>query len=104
MSRRIAPKLMSSILCKKERGDLQAFRIQVKEDCTEDSLHAISISKDTHRPSSSLNLSESSFNEIGGTNLLPQGFLALLNLFGIQPLFLLRRKFYLIETEQIVDL
>ena len=94
---------MSTILCKKKRGNLLAFRIQIKEDCIEDALHAASVAKDTHGSGSSFNLLKSSFNEVGGTNLFPQGLLSFLNLFSIQSSFLLRRKFYLIEGEQIVD-
>ena len=38
--------VLSSSLCKKERGDLLAFRIQVKEKRKENSFHTISINKD----------------------------------------------------------
>jgi hypothetical protein len=62
---------MSSFLCKKERGDLLALRIQVKENSIENSFHTVSITKDTHRPGPSLDFPERSFNKIGSADLPP---------------------------------
>ena len=104
MSRRKNHRLLSSPLCKKERGDLLAFRIVVKEYRIENPFRTVSVHKDTHGSGSSLNLLKRSFNEIGSTNLLPQGLLGFLKLLGLHPPFLLRRKFHLIEREQIVNL
>jgi hypothetical protein len=42
------------------------------EDGIEDSLHAGSIGEDTHGPSSSSQLSETPFDEVSGTYLLPE--------------------------------
>jgi hypothetical protein len=62
---------MSSILCKKQRGDLLAFRIQVKENSIENPFHATSVTKDTHGSGSSLHFPQSSLYEIRGTKLPP---------------------------------
>ena len=66
---------MSSILCKKQRGDLLAFRIQVKEDSIENPFHTVSVTKDTHGPGPSLYFPKRSFNKIGGADLPPQGLI-----------------------------
>src|SRR4030065_2501832 len=95
---------MSSILCKKERGDLLAFRIQVKENSIENPFHTTSVSKDTHGSGPSLYFPKGSFYKIGSTNFAPQDHLGFLKLTGIQPLSLLGRKFHLIKREQIIDL
>ncbi len=95
---------MSSILCKKQRGDLLAFRIQVKENSIENPFHTVSVSKDTHGSSPSLYFPKCSFYKIGGTDLPPQDHLSFLKLPGIQPLSFLSRKFHLIKREQILDL
>jgi hypothetical protein len=95
---------MSTILCKKERGYLLAFRIQVKENSIENPFHTVSVTKDTHGSSPSLHFPKRSFDKIGGTDLPPQGHLGFLKLPGIQPLSFLSRKFHLIKREQIVDL
>ena len=96
--------LMSSILCKKQRGDLLAFRIQVVEDSIENPFHTVSVTKDTHGSGPSLNLPKCSLYKIGGADLPPKGHLGLLKPLGIQTLSLLCRKFHLIKREQIVDL
>jgi len=44
-------RFMSTILCKKERGYLLAFRIQVKENSIENPFHTLFITKDTHESS-----------------------------------------------------
>ncbi len=95
---------MSSSLCKKERGDLLALRIVMKEDGIENPLHTVSVSKDTHRSGSSLDFSKRSLYKIGGANLPPQGHLGFLNLLGIQSLLLFRRKLHLIKGKQILNL
>jgi len=95
---------MSSILCKKQRGDLSALRIQVKKNSIEYPFHTVSVSKDPHGSSPSLYFPKRSFYKIGGADLPPQGHLGLLKLLGIQTLSLLSRKFHLIKREQILDL
>ena len=104
MSNPKEPQQLSSSVCKKERGDLFAFRIVVIEYRIENSFHTTSVTKDPHRPRSSLYLPKRSFYKIGGADLPPQGLLGFLKLLGIQPLSLLCRKFHLIKREQIVDL
>ena len=59
---------MSSFLCKKERGYLLAFRIQVKENGIEDLFHTISINKDPHRSCPSSDFTKCSFNRISRPN------------------------------------
>jgi hypothetical protein len=54
--------VMSSILCKKQRGNLLAFRIQVKEDSIENPFHTISVTKDPHGSGPSLYFPKSSFD------------------------------------------
>ena len=71
MSRRKIHKAMSSILCKKQRGDFLAFRIQVKENSIENPFHTTSITKDTHGSGPSLYFPKSSFYKIGGADLPP---------------------------------
>jgi hypothetical protein len=90
--------------CKKQRGDLLAFRIQVKENSIENPVHTVSVTKDTHGSSPSLYFPKRSFYKIGGADLPLQGHLGLLKLLRIQPLSLLGRKFHLIKREQIVNL
>jgi hypothetical protein len=77
---------MSSILCKKQRGDLSAFKIQVREDSIENPLRSVFVTKDTHGSNPSLYFPKRSFDKIGGAVLRPQGHLGFLNLLGIQPL------------------
>jgi len=96
--------LMSSVLCKKQRGDLLAFRTQVKENSIENPFHTISVAKDTHGSSPSLYFPKRSFYKISGADLPPQGHLGFLKLLGIKSLSLLCRKLHLIEREQIVNL
>jgi len=71
---------MSSTLCKKQRGDLLAFRIQVKENSIENPFHAVSVTKDTHGSSPSFYFPKRSFYKIGGADLPPQGLLGFLKL------------------------
>ncbi len=97
-------RLMSSILCKKQREDLLAFRIQVKENSIENPFHTTSVSKDTHGSGPSLYFPKCSFYKIGGADPFSQSLLSFLKPLGIQPLSLLSRKFHLIKREQIVDL
>jgi hypothetical protein len=68
---------MSGILCKKQRGDRLAFRIQVKEDSIENPFDPVSVNKDTHGPSPSLYFSKRPFYKIGGADLSPQTLLLL---------------------------
>ena len=63
--------VMSSILCKKERGNLLAFRIQVKEDSIENSFYTIPVTKDTHGSGPSPYFPKRSLDEIGGTDRPP---------------------------------
>ncbi len=95
---------MSSLLCKKERGDLLAFRIVVKEDRIENPFHTVAVHEDTHRSSSSLDFSKRSFYQIGGANLAPQGHLSFLDLLSIKALSLFYRKLHLVKREQLLNL
>jgi hypothetical protein len=63
--------LLSSPLCKKERGYLLAFRIVVKEYCIKNSFHTTSVTKDPHGSSSSLHFPKRSFYQIRGPDLAP---------------------------------
>jgi len=65
-------RLMSSILCKKQRGDLLAFRIIVKENRIENPFHTVSVPEDTHGPCPSLHFPKRSLYKIGGADLAPQ--------------------------------
>ena len=73
MSRRKIHKAMSSILCKKQRGDLLAFRIQVKENRIENPFHTVSVTKDPHGSGPSPYFPERSFYQIGGTGTSGDG-------------------------------
>jgi hypothetical protein len=54
LSRKNVILVTSNILCKKERGNLLAFRIQVKEDDIENPFHATSVTKNIHGAGPSL--------------------------------------------------
>src|SRR5512139_2661199 len=95
---------LSSSVCKKERGNLLAFGIVVKEYSIEDSFHTISVNKDTHGSGSSLYFPKRPFYQIGGPDLTPQNHLSSLEILGPQPLSLLWRKLHLIKREQILNL
>ena len=89
--------LMSSSLCKKERGYLLAFRIVVIENRKENSFHTTSVAKDSHGSGSSSNFHKSSFDKVGRANPSPQGLLSFLKFLGTSTLSLLRRKFNLVR-------
>jgi len=95
---------MSSILGKKERGNLLAFRIEVKKDSKENLFHTNPVTKNTHGSSSSLYSPKRSFYKVGGADFLPQGLLGSLKLPSSKSPPLSCRTFHLIKREQIVDL
>ncbi len=94
----------SSVVCKKERGYLSAFRIVVKEDRIENSLYTASVDKDPHRPGSPFDFLKSSLDKVRGANPSPQGLLSFLKLLNIETPSLFWTKFYLIKRKQIINL
>jgi hypothetical protein len=86
-------------LCKRERGFLLAFMIQVVEDGKGDPFHAASIVEDSHRSSSSSDFSKSPLDRVGGPYFSPQGLLGFLRFLSTKACFILHREPYLIETE-----
>jgi hypothetical protein len=101
LSRNSLTMVMSSILCKKQRGDLLAFRIQVIEHGIENSFHALVIPKHAHRSSPSFYHAKSPLDKIRSADLEPQAHLSFLPTQLIEPLLLLCRQLNLVERQQI---
>jgi hypothetical protein len=94
----------SRVLCKRERGFLLTFMIQVIEDGKDDPFHAVFIVEDPHGSGSSSDLSKGPLDEVGCAKLSPQSLLGFLKLLRTKAWFFLLREFCLIKTEQIIDL
>src|ERR1700687_4611184 len=70
----VRTKVMSRGLCKNAEGAIFPFQVKALEDGVNDPVHAFYVHKADHRPGSSAHLHETTLDDVGGAQFLPQMF------------------------------